>query len=204
MPTGYTAPIKDGITFRKFALNCARNFGAAIVLRDEDSDVEPTPENVRLGGNYYEKSLQSAKQAKTKFDKLSQKQKRQMFERETEQILSQCRKSHCEMKMQKERYLHMLNQVESWIPPTKDHKNMKDFMISQIKESIDFDCNSEYNNSRIISAVTQTYPEWLKFKKEEIARNIEYYTDELKSENRRNNERSQWIKDLLDSLPKEK
>lgn len=203
MPTGYTANIKDGISFRKFALNCARNFGATIALRDEDSSIEPTPENVRFGGSYYQKSLKSAKLAQAKFNKLSQKQKLQMFKREAEQILSQCRKSDLEMKAQKKSYLSMLDKVENWTPPTKDHKNMKDFMVSQINQSVDFDCNPEYNNKRIVSAVTQTYSEWLKSKREKMSWDINYHEEQLAKETQRNNERSQWIKDLIDSLPTE-
>lgn len=41
MPTGYTADIKDGITFRDFALRCARAFGATIMQRDEDISIPP-------------------------------------------------------------------------------------------------------------------------------------------------------------------
>jgi len=38
MPTGYTAEIYEGekeVTFEKFALTCARAFGACITIRDE-------------------------------------------------------------------------------------------------------------------------------------------------------------------------
>lgn len=203
MPTGYTADIKNGISFRKFALNCARNFGAAIALRDESSDVEITPENVKFGGNYYQKALTKAKLAKTKFDKLSQKQKRQLFKKETEENISYCRQSDASMKAQKKSYLSMLEKVQKWNPPTKDHQNMKNFMVSQIEESISFDCNTEYNNERIVSAVTQTYSDWLKSKKEKLIWDINYYEEQLAKENQRNDERSNWVKNLIDSLPTE-
>ena len=38
MPTGYTHDIPAGITFRQFALNCARAFGANIAMRDDPAD----------------------------------------------------------------------------------------------------------------------------------------------------------------------
>lgn len=203
MPTGYTADIKNGISFRKFALNCARNFGAAIALRDESSDVEITPENVKFGGNYYQKALTKAKLAKTKFDKLSQKQKRQLFKKETEKNINYCRQSDASMKAQKKSYLSMLEKVQKWNPPTKDHENMKNFMVSQIEGSINFDCNTEYNNERIVSVVTQTYSEWLKSKKEKLIWDINYHEEQLAKENQRNDERSNWVKNLIDSLPTE-
>ena len=34
MPTGYTADIKDGIDFKTYAMNCARAFGARVMLRE--------------------------------------------------------------------------------------------------------------------------------------------------------------------------
>lgn len=203
MPTGYTADIKNGISFRKFALNCARNFGAAIALRDESSDVEITPENVKFGGNYYQKALTKAKLAKTKFDKLSQKQKHQLFKKETEKKIGRCRQLDASMKAQKKSYLSMLEKVQKWNPPTKDHKNMKDFMISQINDSISYDCDPKYNNEQIISTVTQTYSEWLKSKKENLIWNINYHKEHLAKDVERDNERSNWVKNLIDSLPNE-
>lgn len=37
MPTGYTSPLYEGkeISFEQFALRCARNFGALVMMRDE-------------------------------------------------------------------------------------------------------------------------------------------------------------------------
>lgn len=51
MPTGYTADIKDGIDFKTYAMNCARAFGACVMLRDEPGggDYGKTP-TVRLTG----------------------------------------------------------------------------------------------------------------------------------------------------------
>ena len=43
MPTGYTAPIKDGISFNDFMWGCARAFGALIMMRD-DPPGTPIPE----------------------------------------------------------------------------------------------------------------------------------------------------------------
>lgn len=201
MPTGYTVNIKDGITFRKFALNCARNFGAAIALRDDDSSVEVTPENVKFGTNYHQKALSAAKSAQNKFKKLTRAQKRKMFKTETDRILENCRRTDITSKSQKKSYLAMLEKVKNWQPPTKDHKNMKDFMTSQITESIDFDCDTKYNNERIIETVTQTYPEWLKSKKEKLTWDIQYHQEHLEKDIARDNERSSWIKQLIDSLP---
>jgi len=44
MPTGYTDKINEGITFKTFALNCARAFGACVEFRDEGGGGEVIPE----------------------------------------------------------------------------------------------------------------------------------------------------------------
>ena len=54
MPSGYTAAIKDGITFSDFAMNCARAFGALISMRDEPLDA-PIPERVEPTDYHAEK-----------------------------------------------------------------------------------------------------------------------------------------------------
>ena len=43
MPTGYTADIYEGndVSFRDFALKCARAFGACIEQRDDDANDKP-------------------------------------------------------------------------------------------------------------------------------------------------------------------
>lgn len=44
MPTGYTADIKDGISFETYAMNCARAFGACVSLRDKPSGGKVIPD----------------------------------------------------------------------------------------------------------------------------------------------------------------
>ena len=43
MPTGYTTDIYNGkdVSFRDFALTCARQFGACIMQRDDPADEKP-------------------------------------------------------------------------------------------------------------------------------------------------------------------
>jgi hypothetical protein len=48
MPTGYTAMIeeREDVTFREFALTCARAFGACIMQRDNSLAEPPKPREV--------------------------------------------------------------------------------------------------------------------------------------------------------------
>src|SRR6056297_1005549 len=54
MPTGYTHQIKDGISFEKYALGCARAFGATISMRDDPPDAE-IPEKFDESDHHLEK-----------------------------------------------------------------------------------------------------------------------------------------------------
>lgn len=61
MPTGYTADIKDGITFKTFVMNCARAFGACVELRDEPGGGEKIPESFQPS-NYHADKVLAARQ----------------------------------------------------------------------------------------------------------------------------------------------
>lgn len=54
MPTGYTHKIKDGMTFKEYALRCARNFGALMDMRDDPMDA-PIP--IFTPSGYHEEKL---------------------------------------------------------------------------------------------------------------------------------------------------
>ena len=61
MPTGYTAPIYEGeenFTFKKFAMRCARNFGALIEMRGEPLDAEIDFDKCFQPSDYYKKALE--------------------------------------------------------------------------------------------------------------------------------------------------
>ena len=44
----------------------------------------------------------------------------------------------------KNRYNAMLSKVRSWIPPSEEYEGIKDFMESQLINSLDFDCSHVY------------------------------------------------------------
>ncbi len=72
MPTGYTCDIEKGITFKEYALGCARAFGAFVSLRDEDKDIE-LPDGFPLD-SYHEKELPKARKELAKYQKMTIKE----------------------------------------------------------------------------------------------------------------------------------
>jgi hypothetical protein len=204
MPTGYTSQIADDISFRKFALSCARNFGAAIALRDENSEVLPDPENVKFnGGNYHENEFSQAIANKEKLLSLSQDELEKQYQDWREKTIIKAKNSIKERQELRAKYERMLSHVKNWFPPTKEHDNMKNFMIEQITSSIEWDCDEEFHLKSIREAENSHRASYFWDKIEELDRSIKYHSERSGEDGNKDNQRSQWIKDLIDSLPKD-
>lgn len=203
MPTGYTSQIANSISFREFALSCARNFGAAIALRDEDSNVLPDPENVKFnsGDTYYQDKLAKAIAEKEQFYSLTQDQIKEEYLNWQKTTIENAENSIAENKILREKYEAMLIKVSNWSPPTEDHFGMKDFMMSQIQDSIKWDCSDKYYLERIDSVKSTHQSEYFWDKIKDLDWEIEYSVEHQTKDVARDNERSNWVKDLLDSLP---
>jgi hypothetical protein len=205
MPTGYTADIKNGISFRKFALNCARNFGATIALRDEDSSVLPNPENVKFnsGNSYHEEQLIKAIAEKARLQNLTKDELRTEFLEWRENTFKELEKTISEKRELRQKYEKMYEKVHGWSPPTEEHFNMKDFMLKQIAESIDFDCGEKYCHERIKEVQSTHQADYFWDNMESLERDIEYHSKHRGEDEDRDDKRSQWVKNLIDSLPTE-
>jgi hypothetical protein len=97
----------------------------------------------------------------------------------------------------REKYENMLEEVISWIPPTTEHHGLKDFMISQIKQSIDFDCRDFYKGKPL---ELKTPEEWLEDEMKQAQTDSEYHATEWMKERERVEKNNQWIRDLRKSL----
>lgn len=68
MPTGYTADIAKGISFERFALECARAFGATILMRDEPAGTEIP---VFQPNTFHADQIEAAKRDIAKFEAMT-------------------------------------------------------------------------------------------------------------------------------------
>lgn len=194
MPTGYTAPIKDGISFRQYALNCARAFGALVLMRDDPADA-PIPER-------FEPSTWNADRLQEASERLTQLRLMSLADTEREALAAhtEALRSYNERKAEREelrgKYEAMLAQVVAWQAPTADHVEYKKFMETQIRESIDFDCR-EYEDAPTL----QSGAEWLAAAIKKAEWDVQYHTREDSKERERTEGRNAWVKALRDSLP---
>jgi hypothetical protein len=195
MPTGYTAEIKNGITFEQFAIGCAKAFGACISLRDEPADA-PIPESFEPS-DYYQKALIAAEQKLAQLQQMTLDEANVQSADEWEAGEQNRFKRLEEIKELKAKYEAMLVAAEAYQPPTPDHVEFKNFMVEQIKSSIKFDCGGDYYDK---PAAKLSATEWLAEALEGAERAVEYHRKGHTEEIDRTNSRNQWIKALRESL----
>ena len=195
MPTGYTACInsKPDITFRDFALQCARAFGACIEMRDDPID-RPPPQEVKVD-DYHLNAINDAKAQLDRLEKMTPAERAAFTKNLQEDSKKQAQKSLNEKRTMRTRYNAMLERARNWKITSPDLQNLKDFMISQIEESIKFDCDEDYCHREL----SRPEPEFEAFL--EMARSdIKYHTVRYQEEVERTREKNEWLSSLYESL----
>ena len=193
MPTGYTADIYEGkdVSFSDFALKCARAFGACIEQRDDDLNDKPKLIE-KTKDNHHIKKLEESKKWKkptnAEFDIYVKKQ------------IAYCNEQNEKQLKLKASYQKMLDKVNAWTPPTKEHEGLKKFMINQLTESMEFDCSNDYYQRELIDVQHLTYEKYVNDMRDSNRRDIEYHTEQLKKDNERVDNRNAWISALYKSL----
>ena len=194
MPTGYTAAIKDGISFEEFALGCARAFGALVTMRDEPSDAE-IPDSFEPS-DYHAKMLEEAKNRLHYLQCLSLEDAGILAEQQHKDESARLSKRLEENSALMASYRAMLEQAKAWTPPSSDHVNLKEFMVGQIEESIRFDDCSEYCEP----PPKKSGEQWRADQIKAAEWSVSYHEKEHKAEVARCKERTEWVKDLRSSL----
>jgi hypothetical protein len=194
MPTGYTAAIADGITFEQYAMSCARAFGALIMMRDEPADA-PIPEQF-APSSYNVEALEKAKARRSMLRTLTHEQVHAEATREFQAALTYYDKRLAECRDLRAKYDAMLASVQAWKAPTPDHEELRKFMLSQILESIPFDCDEKY----ITPPEMKSTDGWLSIEEAKAARDIAYHEKAHAEEVERTNSRTAWVQALRASL----
>ena len=192
MPSGYTENIYYGkeVTFKDFALGCARAFGACIMQRDDPVDEKP---KIMPEESYHTEELKKLK----KFKKPTKAQ----FDSYVKETIADCEKSIKEKNELKKRYSDILEKAKNWQPPTKEHERLKAFMIEQLTDSKNFDCGGlDYYEHEIKVVSAMTYKDYVTKKLIEHNRSIERHKEYEARDINNIKQRNKWIKDLYDSL----
>lgn len=195
MPTGYTSNIKDGISFNQFIMSCARAFGALITMKDE-SYLAKIPKKFKPS-DYHAKKIKEAQKQFEKLEKMSTEKATKLSNKASDLEISNNLKEIKEHNDLSQKYNNMLSEVEKWQPPTPGHQDLKNFMKEQIKDSIKWDCCTEYylRKVKVLSA-----QEWLTNEKQKSLKDIDYHTKENQKEIAMVGKRNEWVEALRKSL----
>ena len=191
MPTGYTDKIKEGTTFKDFALICSRAF--LYHLRDEP--INSTVTKV-IPSDYYEESLKESK-ADIKAFNLKTDEEIQIELEETYQ--TKRKRYHDSIdKIKKLRilYMDMYEEVLKYKSPSPDHNDFKTFMMKQLASTMTHDCSMDF----ITPPIRQGLENYKETMLDIYYDNITYYKKNLKEENDRCAKTNLWIDKLTESL----
>jgi hypothetical protein len=169
MPTGYTADIAKGITFNSFAWSCARAFGALIMMRDSASDA-PIPERFEPS-DWNAKELANAKDRLATLQVMSRDDAAANAKAEYDAAVKSHRERLAEKQDLSDKYYAMLAEAVKWEPPTPEHQGLKDFMVEQIHQSIDWDCSTKYMEAPLLLPTEA----WLETQIAKAKHDVEYH-----------------------------
>ena len=197
MPTGYTAAIEDGeiTTGKDFLLQCSRNFGAMIHMREDSMGAKIEK---RVPSDYYEKTLNKTKADLDHYCQMTDDEIQKEIEIEFKKSVESNKKYYESGVRKNKAYAKVLAEVFQWNPPTDDHINLKEFAIQQIELCMD-DYHIKYKD---LVPEKLSIPEWQAAKIESCLNNIKYYAKSKKQEDDRCKETNDWIDELINSLTK--
>lgn len=195
MPTGYTAGVADGtITdFKEYALQCARAFGACVMLRDdplssEIPEFEPS--------DYYAKKLSRLEAELSAFMGMNPAERRSLYEAEQVKRMEERELGLTRKREERARYESMLAKAKAFKSPSPDHDGYAKFIVEQLEQSIDFDCDTSYYDKQKIPSFDQ----WQDEKLNELIFSIKRARSSVKEEQERTDDRNKWVKKLKEAL----
>ena len=175
-------------------MQCARAFGALVMMRDDPMDA--TIPNEFLPSDFYAKSLKAEEAEIIRLKGLSGDE---IAAEHAAAIIAHAKSrddSLATKATHKARYEAMLSQVQAWVAPTPDHVELKSFMAKQLTESIDFDCRDYSFYHAELPPVTEWQEERLISASKSVERSRKSLADEIE----RCAVRNKWVRDLRASL----
>lgn len=196
MPSGYTADVASGkmTDFAEYALQCARAFGALIMLRDEPLSSEiPT----FTPNTYDEEAIQQKSKELSEFLAMTEDQRRQAHADDQAARKAESEKWIAERKLTRQRYEAMLQKARQFKSPSPDHDNYAKFLVEQLEQSIKFDCSTDYYD-RMSEPVP--FEKWEQDRLNRLSDDISYHMKQRDDEIARTKERNNWVRQLREAL----
>lgn len=197
MPTGYTWGIANGETktFHDFALQCARNFGALVHMRDDSPGLDIRPAEV---SPHHAVCISESKAEVVRIGKMTKRQWQAEADAEYANRIAEREARALRNAEQEQRYRNMSAKVREWTPPTEQHEAMKKFMLDQLEQSVNFDCGRDEAASS--NDARRTGEQWYWSRISSLSSNIAYHEAALKEDQERVAKANAWVEQLRASL----
>lgn len=193
MATSYTAKLHDGPQeFKEFVLSCARAFTPLIEMRDEPFDAAIPPEF--KPSPYYWEQIVKRRVSLKKLEAMPPSEAAREAERVYTHAMDDYRRANAKTSAVETRYRAMLTEVQSWVPPTPEHQELKDYMVQQLAQSLDHDCYLLTKPNPVTGA------QWLEQQVEMEKHSLSHYERAWEEEQARVKWRNEWVSALRKSL----
>jgi hypothetical protein len=196
MPSAFTAMIPRGVTFEQFAWGCARQFSYLSPMRD-NSLYKPVPERFEVDPLYVEK-LKTAKDELARIGGMGIDEAAKEAKKDFNRTARRNRERRVKIAELKNKLLAMRDRVSSWVPPP-GYESLKDFMLSQIDESLRFDCHACHAYQEKLPTTDPSV--WLEKKRVGLEDDVARWQKSLDEETKRIEECNEWIRVLRTSIP---
>jgi hypothetical protein len=140
--------------------------------------------------------LEKAKQELGRIELATIEECAAMQEMELSQASENRRRWALEREEQKRRYAAMLDKAKRFVPPSGDHSDYAKFLVSQLEESIKFDCHE--STSQVPERLSPD--QWKSRRLADLQASIVRYQKEQFDEDARTASRNRWLRELRTAL----
>ena len=183
MATGYTGGLTEQTTLREFILRFIHEFPP-----------KPVPPST-----YYVEKVEAAKAHLAYLEKMSEPEAMEEMKKERQAILDSRKRVQEKSDRLRRVYDRMETLVSAWaVPPALER--LKVFMLSQIRESRDFDCHGPSDDDIHDDVVPKA---WIRNQISYAKYDIEFYEKRNQEEIDRRRADDEHISAFMESLPKE-
>lgn len=196
MPSQLTLKLYDGTAtdLNDFALHCARNLSLFFELRDELSD-SSLPQSFTPRSHYSERveKLEAEIATVSSWSETEAESSAQAFFQERQQAYDAAVET---IKVRRQRYTQMREDVDAWQPPTEEHEFLKKHMIELLEQ----DAPSE-SMTYLIMPQPISGRQYKQVRLEELRKQLAQAIKERDDDIERSRIRTAWTDELRQSLP---
>lgn len=199
MPTGYTAPIYENqeISPYELATQFARGLGFTMHQRDEPPS---SPPREREPSRYNQEEMNKFHSELYRLKNSTDEQLLAEQDKEIAFIKLFNRQQVARYTSLRERYTVAVDMFEEWSPEFEAGQKVKEFALTQLRESIEFDCGREPFQQRVPERLSAA--EYRIQRRNKLEGDLEGAKGRQIEENKRCDEANRWVKEFYKDAAK--